>query len=115
MNKDYLVVSREVDPSGGRVFIYKRNYNNKYQYVMDLSDNAYIENIYAGASSLNMAAAKVFGSYISMNEEYLLVSNINGRHNTVNAASGYVSIYKIVNNSFVFQKRLFPDYNDSNK
>ena len=113
MNKDYLVVSREVDPSGGRVFIYKRNDNNKYQYVMDLSDNAYIENIYAGASSSNMTAAKVFGSYISMNEEYLLVSNINGRHNTVNAGSGYVSIYKIVNNSFVFQKRLFPDYIDS--
>ena len=112
MNKDYLVVSREVDPSGGRVFIYKRN-NNKYEYVMDLSDNAYIENIYAGASSSSMTAAKVFGSYISMNEEYLLVSNIYGRHNTVNISSGYVVIYKIVNNSFVFQKRLFPDYNDS--
>ena len=48
MSKNYLAVSREVDPSGGKVFIYKRNDNNKYEYVMDISDNVLEINIYEG-------------------------------------------------------------------
>ena len=104
MSKNYLAVSREVDPSGGKVFIYKRN-GNKYEFVMDISDNVYQDS----RDDTISVTDRQFGSYLSMNENYLLVSDYRkGKHDTLNHLSGYVNVYKREGDNFVLEKRLFP-------